>query len=417
MRPTVILRKADRSRAGQGTPIPKFPLQSELAATCAGGLEALLEEEVRDLGYSVLRRGAGIVYFRAALGEVTRCITYLRTASRVLVPLERFTVSSYDGLYHRVRALPWEEIIPPAHTFAISSSTRSESMKDHRFLAMRAKDAIVDRQRSAPGGRRSSIDRDHPRFRVSLFVDQTTNVEVSLDAADAPLHERGYRREAGDAPLRETVAAAMLMQAGYRSRVATGKPPLLIDPFCGSGTIAVEAALMLAGRPPQPPGRLFACREWPWFPVSKRPPEVVEETLEEGRGGSSEVHIFASDRDKEVLEYARRNARRAGVEGMIDFRVNSVRDCFPALAEQIGNHTPDVLVLANPPYGERLVQDDLAVLYRDLGALLKAHIPGGKAFILCSEEGLMRRTGIRTVRRLPMYNGGIACKLYELNPR
>ncbi|TVR67265.1 MAG: hypothetical protein EA427_14315 [Spirochaetaceae bacterium] len=414
MRPAVILRKAPRNAAGKVLP-PDLPPFSELAATCGGGLELLLEEEIRNLGYSVLRRRPGVVYFRATLLEVPRCITQLRTASRLLVPVDRSTVNAYDGAYHRILSIPWETIIPPEHTFAITATTRSPVMKDHRFLAMRTKDAIVDRQRGACAGRRSSIDRKTPVFRVVVFVDENKGVEVSLDAGDAPLHERGYRKEAGEAPLRETVAAAMLLQAGYPVRIGEGRPPVLIDPFCGSGTIAIEAALMLAGRAAQLPDRLFAYRRWPWFPPAGETESAPDRS--DGEAAPPPVRIFASDRDGEVLDLARRNANRAGVGQMIEFSQGDVRERLPALAGRIRPGRPEVLVVTNPPYGERLDRDDLGALYRDLGTLLKEHMPGGTAHVLCSDRDLMHRTGLRAAGRVPMFNGGIACRLYRLDLR
>ncbi len=431
MRRTVILRK-NRKEEPPLTP-------TELILTCAGGIEPILEAELVAAGYSVDRHGPGAVHVQSAIAAVPDLCASLRTASRLLVPVDRIPVRDYDDLYRGLKRIPWERIIPTNCTFAIAASTRSSTMRDHRFLAMRAKDAIVDLQRDRTGGKRSSIDRDHPVFPVVIHLDRNDTLEVSLDAAGAPLHERGYRTEAGDAPLRETVAAAIVLQSGYDRAVDRGSAPVLVDPFCGSGTIAIEAALIAARRSPQPEKRRYAWQRWPWFGGSSRDKGASRDAGVIGEEGHSHdpatPRIFASDRDDAVVEKARRNARRAGVEDLITFSTGDFRDRLRELTEETRgwtgaasadesrtdesrtSGTPPMLVLANPPYGERLDDTDLDQLYRDLGDTLKESIPGGSAWILCSEKSLMQNTRLSAARRVPMYNGGLECRLYRLDIR
>ncbi|WP_018526069.1 THUMP domain-containing class I SAM-dependent RNA methyltransferase [Alkalispirochaeta alkalica] len=407
MQRKVILKKKSRPDPGQG-----LPETSVLVATCAGGMEQLLVREVESLGFSGRVQGAGAVEIGGSLGDAHLLCRSLRTASRLLVPLESFQVGSYDDLYRRMRSVPWERVLPPSATFAITASTRSEVLGDHRYLAMRLKDAILDRQREVFQGTRSSVDRKNPDVPVVIFVDSRGHGAVSLDAAGSPLHERGYRREAGEAPLRETVAAAMLLEAG--------DPAVVIDPFCGSGTIAIEAALLSAELPPQGPSRSFAMERWPGVvppAPSLRSSAVV-----------GPPRIFAADLDDSLVETARRNARRAGMEPRISFSSGDVRQTLPemisrardvlrGLPRERSRQEAEIAVVTNPPYGERLNPADLALLYSDMGKLLRQHLQGCSVWILCSEPKLIRRTGLNILGRTPLYNGGIACELYRFRIR
>lgn len=407
MRRTVIIKKA--ARTPSAVPIDT----SELAVTCAGGLENLLERELHCLGHEIVRRGPGVLHCAAELADAPLLARRVRVASRVLVPLDHFSTDRYDGLYERVTRLPWERIVPLRSTFAITANTRSRKMSDHRFLAMRLKDAIVDRQRAQQGGKRSSVGRDNPVFRVVVFIDDHDQVDLSLDASGAPLHERGYRTEAGEAPLRETVAAAMLREAAFTDADESNVFPVVIDPFCGSGTIAIEAALIAARRPAQPPTRRFACERWPWFPgdASRRTP------ADEAPIAPAVPRIIASDNDPEVIEIARRNAHRAGVESWIEFTVGDFRERLAEAGARCASRTTQLLLVTNPPYGERLNPTDLVSLYRDLGSAAKKHLAGATLWVLCSDKSLMLETGLRASRRVPMYNGGIACRLYQIEIR
>lgn len=414
MRQKVILRKAQTT-----SPIHC----SELVVTCAGGLEDAVARELGALGFDTTGRDAGVVRCGAALEDSVRLNRELRIASRVLVPVKRFRVPDFDALYRCVKEIPWDRIIPVATTFAVTALTRSRKMSDHRFLAMKVKDAIVDRQRSASGGKRSSVDRNNPLFRVNVFVQDTGDTEISLDASGDPLHQRGYRTEAGDAPLRETVAAAMLSEAGFATEASTNAEAgtnaetrgskgvgLLIDPFCGSGTIAIEAALIAAGISPHGSDRKFAVERWPWFRRATMVPAKDTATVTPVPT-EPPPRIVAADSDPAMVAIARRNARRAGVEEMIEFRVAHVGETLKhPLTPGAGGR---VVVVTNPPYGERLKPPDLKRLYTDLGSLLKRGIPGGSAFVLCPDPALMRLTGLRPSRRTPLYNGGLACTLYR----
>jgi 23S rRNA G2445 N2-methylase RlmL len=351
----VILKKRAR---------PAVSIPPEVLVTCPGGAEHALAGELERLGFDEPRIESAAV--RAGTNPsagAARANFQLRTASRVLIPLLRSNASTFDEVYAAVVALPWEAILPADRTFAITATTRSTEMANHRYVAMRVKDGIVDRQRRVLG-RRSSVDRNDPDLSVVVFL-QDGDLQVSLDSSGAPLHERGYRVEAVDAPLRETTAGFLLETVGASFGY-------LLDPFCGSGTIAIEAALAADGRGPGTLGRAFAWQRWDWLRDSV---PHLESSGETGPSRRHDVRIVASDGDPGAVEIARRNARRAGVDDRITFRVQDAADSIAASASEVTG-AREAVVVTNPPYGERLDPPELEAIYRRFAQAAKRHAPG-----------------------------------------
>jgi len=379
-------------------------------ATTAGGMEEILARELEALGASVLERSAGAVIFRGSPALFVRANRELRSASRVLLSLFRGPVRDDRDIYERVSELPWEGLLPLHRTFAVTATSGDAAMRDTRFLALRVKDAIVDRQRARFSGKRSSVDRRDPGLRAVLHVeagDRGSVAELSLDGSLRPLHERGYRTEAGEAPLRETVAAAMLLAAGWRA----DDPRPLIDPFCGSGTIAIEAAMIRAGIVPGALGiRGYGYERWGWFAPTVAPPAAAPTLRRSGR-----TPIICADVDPEIVAVAQRNARRAGVEDMIEFIVCDVRDIEAALqSAKYAGLNRDVapgLIATNPPYGTRLSAEGLVDLYRSFGHLLKQRFPGWEAWTLSENRRDAPRLALRPARTISTYNGSLACRI------
>lgn len=387
-------------------------------ATVAGGGEELLRRELEALGATNLEPSPGAVAFRGSPGLLVRANRELRCASRVLVSLYRVPVGNDTDIYDRTREFPWESILPPDVTFAVTAGSTVPVMRDTRFLALRVKDAIVDRQRAHFSGRRSSVDRRDPGLRVVLHVEQRDGrglAELSLDSSLRPLHERGYRTEAGDAPLRETLAASMLLAAGWHHH---DRRPL-IDPFCGSGTIAIEAALIRGGVAPGALGvRRYGYERWRWF----EPPRVDASPAAMSREVSRLPPIVCADVDPQILATAQRNARRAGVEEMIEFVAVDVRDMASLLRnagfEGGATLSGSGLIVTNPPYGERLSREGLTELYDDFGRLLKRDFSGWEAWILTEQQKDGPRLGLRAAEHISTYNGSISCRIsrYRLHP-
>ncbi len=399
MRPKVVLNK-------KSAPIPPgIARTTTLGASCAGGLEAVLSRELAGYGHEVVEERNGLVYFSGTIHDLPKLSAALRTASRLFVPLITCTPADHDQLYREAQRIPWEEIIPVDATFSISASTASPVFRDHRFLAMRLKDAIVDRQRGKSGGTRSSVSRDRPQVIVAIHAGKQ-DVVISLDATGSPLHERGYRTEAGDAPLRETLAAGMVLMAWEQ-----GVPAVLVDPFCGSGTIVIEAALIALRRAPgvavQKPRRHQYSR-WPWFPRSaSAPPSLADAPLVDN------VQIIAADHDPAMVELAQRNAERAGVAEAIQFHVAPFAELATILPpEQEWSNRGGVTMISNPPWGTRLKPEDLGGLYGDMRETIRRM--GIQGWILSGEPVPRELIPEKPRRRVSLYNGGLQSQFVNL---
>lgn len=399
-----------------------LPEMAEIVVTCPGGAEEVLAEEMHRLGLADIRKKTGAVRGRrTAAAGVGRANRELRTASRVLVPLAAGSAADYDAVYRIGRAVPWELFLVPEETFAIAATSRSDALSDHRYLAMRLKDSIVDRQREKFGGRRSSVDRSAPTVPVVVFASDE-GIEISLDTSGAPLHERGYRTEHGEAPLRETVAAMMLLTA--RSSDA----PVLVDPFCGSGTVAIEAALIAEGLYPGNLGRSFAWQRWPRIatalgasavPPADTPPA---DTRRSDRGGEypGRQRIIAGDIDPGMIAKAKRNAARAGVADRIEFVTGDVAETIAragSAAATSSAGSPGGIVVTNPPYGARLQPADLVQVYRRAGDSVRRGLPGWVVWMILGDRAPVREFGLAPDRRIDVYNGGMAAQVCRYHIR
>lgn len=414
--------------------------QYSIVATCAGGLEPVLESEVRALAAGtsaapdVEGTEPGVVRFGGTAETVAAANHSFRTASRVLVSLLQGPASTYDHVYALASRIPWEQHIVPDATLAVTALARSRTLSNHKFLAMRVKDAIVDRQREKRG-RRSNIDRRSPDYPVVVHASDA-GVEISLDTSGRSLHERGYRREAGDAPLRESLAAGLVLLSDWDSTVP------LFDPFCGSGTIVIEAALIQAGRVPGDLGRRYAFERWPAFRGVKAPgpsgPSGDQAATGPAPGPAPRGagQIIAADADPAVLAIAKRNAERAGVDHLIRFvpgafeelalhdvlgpaaALDDAAEDGPGDATESGpggarGEGPAGVIVTNPPYGERMPEADVAALYQMIGDNLKARYAGWSAWIITANLQAAKRIGLRSSSKTVLYNGALETRLYE----
>jgi 23S rRNA G2445 N2-methylase RlmL len=396
----VVLKKKRRSV------VP--PEISEALVTCPGGAEHALAEELRALGTSNPTTEGAAVRARISASDVPRLNREVRTGSRILIPLARFQAHTFDDVYRGASRIPWDTMLTPEHTFMITANSQSEALRDHRFLAMRVKDAIVDRQRKHGGGRRSSVDKTEPHLVVNVFA-ADTSVEIAVDSTGVPLHQRGYRVEAGDAPLRETVAAMMVLESGY----GPDDTRQFLDPFCGSGTLVIEAALLHARRGPGTLGRTFAWQRWPWTTGEDRSADATKHrgasgrtTTDEGTGSPGGVPLIGTDNDPRVIQIARRNAERAGVAELVRFEVADVR-------QSIRHWTPAGagVIVTNPPYGIRLQPEGLSILYADFGETLREYAAGWDVTIIAGDSRLARYTGLRPAKHHTVFNGALACQV------
>lgn len=363
-------------------------------ATAAKGLEAVTAEEVRALGLRVLAVEPGAVAFTGREEDGWRACLSLRTARRILLPLGAFEAPTAEALYEGALALPWEERLDLSRTFAVEASVRDAPASHSGFAALKVKDAVADRLRRRLGGR-PDVDRKDPDVSIRLKW-HGVRAELSLDLSGGPLHKRGYRQKSVRAPLNETTAAGILLLLGY-----DGTSPFS-DPFCGSGTFAVEAALVATRTPPGLlRDRPFGFERWPGF-RPHRFARLKEEAA--SRVTRPAFRITASDRDASAVEAARLNARRAGMEPWVSLAVADAR-AWTAPGE-------GGILAANPPYGDHAgAGEDLASLYRDFGNALKRRGAGWTAGILCGDSALLKCIGLRPSRKIPLWNGPLECRL------
>jgi len=366
-----------------------------LVVTCCRGFEEVLADELRALGAAAVAPGRGMVTFSGDLRMVYGANLCLRTAARVLVPLVRGQVRDREGLYELAGTAEWDQVFGKDQTLAVEVAGRSRAFRNTAFAAQVVKDAVVDDLRRRRG-RRPDVDRDKPDVRLHLHLSDGAT-SISLDSSGEPLGHRGYRPHGGPAPLAEHLAAGILLHAGY-----DGSQPLL-DPMCGSGTFAVEAALIASHTAPGL-RRAFAFERWPFHD-----PRLFEELCRElgHRRTTPPQPIAARDRDERAVSAARRNATAAWVNQFVSFERRNVLD-LQLPWEGAG------MIVTNPPYGRRMGEvDRLRGLYRRLGDQLKKNAVGSTAWLLVGNRELANELHLRTTRRIPVFNGPVECRLLK----
>ncbi len=370
-------------------------------ATAPEGIEPLLTAELTELGATALKPVRGGIRFQGPLELAYRACLWLRTASRVLLPLAEFPVTEVDALYAGIRALPWEEHLAPDGTLAVEFTGTGSGIDHSHYGAQRVKDAVVDRFR-AQCGQRPNVDRHQPDLRIHVLLrdDQAT---VSLDWSGDSLHRRGYREATVIAPLKETLAAALLLKSGWPDVVTAGGP--LLDPLCGSGTLAIEAAWIAGDHAPGLLRERWGFSGWLGHVPAlwKRLRAEAQERREAGRARIP--LIWASDHDPKAVRAALTNAHRAGVAD----RIRIERREFSAIQPPPG--LPGLLI-ANPPYGERLgTAEDLSEFYPQFGEVLKTRFTGWRAALFTGNPELGKRMGLRAEKVHSFHNGPLDCRL------
>ncbi len=371
----------------------------DLVAPCHFGLEAVLKREIYDLGYDVTRVEDGRVTFAGDAEAVCRANIFLRSAERVLIQAGRFPAKTYDELFEGVRAIPWEGYLPSDARFWVkkASSVKSALFSPSDIQSI-VKKAVVERMKSHYHIEWFREDgADYP-LRVFLFKDEAM---VALDTSGESLHKRGYRLAGGAAPLSETLAASLIMLTPWHA------DRILVDPFCGSGTFLIEAAMMAANIAPGR-NRGFIARDWPAVP-EKNWREAMEEA-DELSDASVSTAIQGYDADEKVVALARDNARRAGVDHLIHFQARSV--------SQLSHSKKYGFLIANPPYGERMEdKESLPAIYRELGEAYR-RLEGWSMYILTAFEDAERCIGRKADKNRKLYNGMIRTYFYQfLGPK
>jgi putative N6-adenine-specific DNA methylase len=365
-------------------------------APCPRGLEPPLSAELTALGAQFVAPVDGGVAFSGELGLAYRANLESRIASRVLWQVAHGRCRSEDELYRLVRGVDWPQHFRVDRTLRVDVAATGSKLPSLEFATLKVKDAVCDRFRDA-SGKRPSVDKRRPDVRVHAFLTER-EATVYLDTSGEPLFKRGYRRDADEAPLRENLAAGIVALSGWEP----GTP--FLDPMCGSGTLAIEAACVAADRAPGL-SRTFGFQKLAWFdgPTWQR---IRQRARDRIRAAPEPAAIFASDADARAVEQCRRNAAAAGVDAWLAIEQGDVlARAAPA---------PAGVLAANPPYGVRMEDARmLAAFYPKLGDALKRGYAGWTAFLLTGDLRLPELVGLKPSRRTPLMNGNIECRLYR----
>ncbi|PIW21238.1 MAG: RNA methyltransferase [Candidatus Aquicultor secundus] len=368
-------------------------------ATAAKGVEPVLAGELRALGMRDVVEETGGVRFFGELEAAYRANLWLRTANRVLMTLREFNCPSEQALYDGVRKIDWRRHLTSKMTLAVDANVRSSTMKHSKYAALKTKDAIVDQLREKTGSR-PSVDPENPDLRINVHIDRN-HCTLSLDTSDESLHKRGYRTAGLEAPLKETLAAALVCFTEWDM-----KSPF-IDPMCGSGTIVIEAALKAANIAPGLIRKTFGFQQWLNF--DKNLWDSLVNQAEGLRKPKPQAPIRGYDISGKAISAAMENARAATVGPFVPFIRKDIKDLEPPPG-------PGVIIV-NPPYGERLGQkQELEPFYKTIGDVFKQKCKGYSGFVFTGNLELAKHIGLKASRRIVLFNGPIESRLlkYEL---
>lgn len=372
----------------------------DLLVPCHFGLEAVLKREIYDLGYEITKVEDGRVTFEGDEEAICRANIFLRTAERVMIQVGRFKATTFEELFQGIKNLPWEEYIPEDGKFWVkkASSINSKLFSPSDIQSI-AKKAMVERMKQKYHKEWFKEDGAAYPVRIFLLKDEVT---VALDTSGDSLHKRGYRTMTSKAPLTETLAASLIMLTPWR------KDRILVDPFCGSGTFPIEAAMIAANVAPGM-NRDFTAEEWTnmidrklWYECVKEAEDMIDTTVK--------VDIQGYDIDGDVIKAARENAKRAGVEHMIHFQQRAVAD--------LSHPKKYGFIITNPPYGERLEDKaDLTELYTQIGQAYQ-RLDSWSMFLITSYTDTEKYIGRKADKNRKIYNGMLKTYFYQfLGPK
>ena len=370
----------------------------KMVAKTMFGFEGLLAKELRQLGAMDIKEGVRNVSFVGDNGFMYKANLALRTAVRILKPIKKFKVTTEDELYKELQHIKWEKYFTEDGTFAIDAVVNSDNFTHSHYTALKSKDAIVDYFRDKYG-KRPNVDINHPDVQLNVHI-QREYCTVSLDSSGDSLHKRGYRSATNIAPINEVLAAGLILHSGYDGTQH------FIDPMCGSGTILIEAAMIANNIPANINRREFGFEKWNDFDADlfdKIRESLLKKTRESFR------KIIGFDKAPSAVRKAIDNVKNAHLEEFIDV---TQENFFNTEKETEGK----TIVLFNPPYGERL-EIDVPIFYKEIGNTLKQGYPNTDAWLITSDfdKGL-KSVGLRTSRKIPVYNGKLDCRFvkYEM---
>ena len=358
------------------------------------GFESILAKELLDLGAMDIKEGNRMVSFVGDLGFMYKANLCLRTAIKILKPYESFKANSEQELYDNIKRLPWEKFLAEDGSLAIDSAVHSDIFTHSQYVALKSKDAIVDRFREK-FGKRPDVDLDFPDLRINIHIENNF-CNVSFDSSGDSLHKRGYRTATNIAPINEVLAAGMLLMSGWDGQCD------FLDPMCGSGTIPIEAAMIACNIPPNLNRKEFAFEKW-----SDWDEELYEKIEESVLKKVRDFHFKIKGYDKapSAVMKAKDNVKNANLADFIEIQQKSF---FESEKENEGY----LHMLFNPPYGERL-EIDIEDFYGKIGDTLKQNYPGTHAWFIATNFDAIKSVGLRASRKIKLYNGPLEGRLLK----
>lgn len=360
----------------------------QYTAKTMAGLEHILAKELVEIGAHEVKPGVRAVTFKGTMATMYKANYCCRTALRILSPLVSFRINTQQQLYKKCMEFAWEELFDRTDTFAIDGFVHESVFTHSKFAALRVKDAIADRFRKK-FNERPSVDTEYPDVRISIHI-WKNNVSISLDSSGSSLHKRGYRSQTGLAPLNEVMAAGMIMLSEW-----SGESDFY-DPMCGSGTLLIEAAMYARKVPPGHFRRSFGFELWKDFDA-----KLWEEIKTEADSKiiDTPYKFYGSDQSAHSVEMAIQNAKNAELNQYLSIKRRDFFKLQPQSAEGI--------LITNPPYDERIKEDDIEAFYRQIGDALKNNFQNFTAWILSGNITALKKIGLRSSKRIIMYNGPI----------
>lgn len=357
------------------------------------GFEELLAKELRQLGASAVEVGNRSVSFEGDTGFMYKANLNCRTAIKILKPITGFNIFTEEDLYKKIYNIPWEKYMNVHDTLAVHATVFSEVFTHSHYIALKTKDAIVDRFRDKQGVR-PNVDLDNPSLQINIHIDRNI-CTVSLDSSGESLHKRGYKVEGSLAPINEVLAAGMLMLADWQGQSD------FLDPMCGSGTLLIEAAMIACNIPANINRRRFAFESWKDFD-----PDLYQLIVNASLKKVKEYHFKMKgfDLDSRSADLARRNVENANLG---DFITIEHGDFFKS--EKEGDKS--LFIAFNPPYDERISLQNVEEFYSRIGDTLKQGYPGSQAWIITSNMDALKSVGLRTSKRIKLFNGKLESRL------
>ncbi len=360
-------------------------------AKCPQGLEEVLEKELKNLGARSTKVLVRAVSFKADKEAIYRINLHSRLSSKILVPIDQFYAKHPEELYKKVKQLDWSKVLRLDQTFAVMTTVSSHHFNHSQYVALKAKDAIVD-QFYANVNKRPNVDPKTPNIKIHIHINDK-ECTVYLDSSGDPLFKRGYRMQTGVAPINEVLAAGMLQLSGWDETMP------LVDPMCGSGTIVIEAAMLATNTPANILREEFGFMNWPDYDDN-----LWEKVKEEGFRSikPTSAQIFAYDKALSVLKYAEQNAEEISLNELIQFKRKDFLHLDPP--------APGGLIVTNPPYDERIQIEDNEAFYKSIGDRFKQAFQGYTAWLISSNLSAIKRIGLRPSKKITLFNGKLECK-------